>query len=70
MMSETILKDRYGRIIGKIKEKRDGILELRDKYGKYLGRYDPKRNETRDKYGNLVGRGNLLSMLLAEESDD
>lgn len=37
-MSETILKDRYGRIIGKIKEKRDGILELRDKYGRLVGK--------------------------------
>ncbi|MEM4959329.1 MAG: hypothetical protein QXX12_05580 [Nanopusillaceae archaeon] len=67
-MSETILRDRYGRIIGKIKVKSDGTEELRDRYGKYLGKYDPKKNETRDRYGRLIGKGNLLPLLLAKEA--
>lgn len=65
-MNKEFLKDKYGRIIGEIVEKKDGVLELRDKYGKYLGKYDPKRNETKDRYGRLIGKGNLLVMLLKE----
>jgi len=69
-MSETILRDRYGRVIGKIRVKNDGTEELRDRYGKYLGKYDPRKNETRDRYSRLIGKCNLLPMLLAEDMND
>lgn len=69
-MTRKTLKDRYGKRIGEIVIKSDGMQELRDKYGKYLGKYDPKRDETRDRYGKLVGRGNLLSALLLEELEE
>lgn len=65
-MKKEILKDKYGKKLGEIIERSDGVLELKDRNGKYLGKYDPKRNETKDKHGKLVGKGNLLVMLLEE----
>lgn len=69
-MRKEVLKDRYGRKLGEILEKRDGTLELRDRLGRYLGKYDPKRNETRDRTGRLVGKGNLLGMILERYLED
>ncbi|MCS7163564.1 MAG: hypothetical protein NZ845_00990 [Thermodesulfovibrio sp.] len=65
-MNKEVLRDKNGRRIGEITEKRDGVLELRDRNGRYLGKYDPKRNETRDRNGRLIGKGNLLAMLLKD----
>lgn len=65
-MIDQELRDRSGRFLGKIKTLRDGKLELRDRSGRFLGTYDPKRNETRDRRGRLVGKGNLLVALLEE----
>lgn len=69
-MSRNILKDKHGRVIGEITVKSDGTMELRDRHGRYLGKYDPKRNETKDKLGRLVGKGNLLIMLLEKDMAD
>jgi hypothetical protein len=42
-----------------------GTEKLRDKYGSdRLGSYDSHDGWTRGKYGNPVGRGNLLTTLL------
>jgi hypothetical protein len=58
------LKDRSGRLIGKIDIKSDGKQELRDSSGRLKGNYDPKTNQTKDSSGRLVGTGNLLTTLL------
>ena len=63
-MSDQILKDRAGRLIGKIKIRNDGKMEIRDRNGRLKGTYNPKTDQTRDKNGKLVGKGNLLTTLL------
>jgi hypothetical protein len=60
----TVLEDKQGRVLGKIKTLPNGKLELRDKQGCVVGRYDPKANKTKDKQGRVVGKGNLLPMLI------
>lgn len=63
-MADQELRDKTGRLLGRIKTRSDGKLELRDRTGSLKGTYNPKNNETRDKTGRLVGKGNLLTMLL------
>lgn len=63
-MAEQVLRDKSGKLLGRIKEA-GGNLELRDAKGILVGRYYPKHNTTRDKAGKLIGRGNLLTMLLS-----
>jgi hypothetical protein len=65
-MSDVILRDRSGNKIGSIETRRDGIQIGRDKGGNKRGEYDPKRDVTRDKSGNKVGSGNLLSVLITQ----
>lgn len=60
-MHEQVLKDKAGRIIGKIRKITGGKLEISDAAGRLKGYYDPKTNETKDSSGRLVGRGNLLA---------
>ncbi|MEO0020697.1 MAG: hypothetical protein ABIK48_00785 [candidate division WOR-3 bacterium] len=63
-MKDQELRDRSGRLLGKIKTLPNGKLELRDAGGRLRGTYDPKTNQTRDSSGRLVGTGNLLTSLL------
>jgi hypothetical protein len=63
-MADQELRDRTGRLLGKIKTLSNGKMELRDHTGRLKGHYDTKRNETRDHSGRLVGKGNLLATLL------
>jgi hypothetical protein len=64
MVTAEDLRDRNGNLLGRITERSSGVLEGRDRNGNLRGTYDPRTNETRDKSGNLVGRGNLLSNLI------
>jgi hypothetical protein len=57
------LRDRSNKLLGRIKEV-GGKLEIRDASNKLKGRYDPKTNQTRDYSNRLVGKGNLLTILL------
>lgn len=63
-MNNQILRDAYGNKIGEIETRSDGTQVIRDKYGNKLGEYDPRGNVTRDKYGNRVAGGNMLTSLL------
>jgi hypothetical protein len=63
-MSDRELRDKSGKLLGRIKVLSDGRLELRDQDGSLKGRFNPKNNETRDRNGNLVGKGDLLTTLL------
>lgn len=63
-MLDQELRDRTGILIGKIRHRSDGKVEIRDATGRHRGIYDPKPDETRDARGNLVGKGNLLASLL------
>jgi hypothetical protein len=40
--------------------------EGRDASGRLKGTYNPKNNETRDRSGKLVGKGNMLAMLITD----
>jgi hypothetical protein len=63
-MADQELRDRHGKLLGKIKQRGDGKLELRDSNGKLMSVYDPKSNETRNAHGSLIGKGNLLASQL------
>jgi hypothetical protein len=62
-MTTQTLRDRHGNKTGDIKEL-GGKQVIFDKHGNKLGEFDPKLNITKDKRGNKVGYGNLLSSLL------
>jgi hypothetical protein len=63
MAGTEVLRDKYGTRIGEVRI--DGSKQvLRDKYGNLLGSYDSHDDWTRDKYGNFVAQGNLLTTLL------
>lgn len=59
------LRDKNGRLLGKVRLRSDGKLEGRDASGRLKGTYDPQRGQTRDERGALVGKGNLLPVLIA-----
>ena len=59
------LQDANGRPIGVITTTYNGKMEARDANGHPKGVYDPQTDVTRDNNGWVVGRGNLLAMLLA-----
>jgi hypothetical protein len=63
-VTDQVLKDKLGNTIGKISTASNGIQTIKDRLGNIKGSYDPKRNETKDKLGNTVGTGNLLTTLL------
>ena len=63
-MIEQDLRDKNGNLFGRIKTRYDGKLEVRDKLGNLKGVYDPDQNETRDRFGNLFAKGNMLAALL------
>ncbi len=56
-----VLKDRYGRKIGEIRDEANRQT-IYDKYGVRLGYYDGRY--TYDRYGRKIGEGNLLATLL------
>jgi len=58
------LRDRQGRLIGSIVHQRNGVREARDRQWRLLGNYNPKTNETRDRLGRLLTRGDSLAALL------
>ena len=63
-MSDQVLKDRLGNVLGKISTASDGTLIIKDRLGNVKGKYDPKTNKTKDRLGNVIGTGNLLTTLL------
>ena len=64
VMADQELRDRNNKLIGKIRTRSDGKLELVDPFNFLKGIYDPKSNETRDRDLRFVGKGNLLTTLL------
>ena len=63
-MADQLLKDKLNRVIGKIRQRSDGTLEIRDPLNRVKGTYSPKTNETKDNLNRVVGKGNLLTTLL------
>jgi hypothetical protein len=65
-MSKVQLRNRRGVLLGTIDTQSNGKQILRDKRGVLKGNYDPKTNQTRDRSGKLVAKGNLLTTLLVD----
>lgn len=63
-MADQVLKDSRGNTIGKILTASNGVQTIKDRLGNTKGSYDPKTNKTKDRHGNTVGTGNLLTSLL------
>jgi hypothetical protein len=61
---QTIIRDRGGSIIGEIRVRPDRILEARNRMGLVLGSYDPRSDETKDRRGSVLYKGNALSALI------
>jgi hypothetical protein len=63
MKGVDVLRDQYGNRMGEIQF--DGSKQvLVDRYFVRLGSYDWHDDLTRDRYGNVVGRGNVLASFL------
>ncbi len=58
------IRDRQGKLIGTIVHRRDGLREARDRQWRLLGTYNPKSNETRDRIGKLLTKGDSLSAVI------
>lgn len=56
-------RNRTGSLIG-YREQCGDRVDCRDRTGSLVGSYYPARDDTRDRHGILVGRGDLLSSLL------
>ncbi|HET6385550.1 MAG TPA: hypothetical protein VFJ58_19320 [Armatimonadota bacterium] len=65
-MADQELRDRAGRLIGKIRATNSGRLEGRNAAGQLKGTYDPKSDTTKDHTGRTIGRGNLLAVLITQ----
>ena len=63
-MHTTILRNRDGKELGRITPLGKELV-LHNRQGVELGRYNMIQDTTRDTAGRLVGRGNLLTYLLA-----
>jgi hypothetical protein len=66
MPSNQDLRDRGGKLIGRINEVAGTKLEGRDAAGRLKGTYNSKTDETRDAAGRLVGKGNQLSSVITK----
>ena len=56
-------RDRTSSLLG-YREERGDRIDCRDRTGSLIGSYYPACDETRDRFGRLVGRGDLLSSLI------
>lgn len=59
----SYLRDRYGKLYGIIRDEGDKLV-LYDRIGRFLGSYVKVADETRDRFGRVVAKGNWLSALL------
>ena len=62
--TQTIIRDRGGSVIGEIRVRPDRVMEARSRAGLVLGSYDPRSDETKDRGGSVLYRGNALSALI------
>ena len=63
-MSKEPIKDFYGRILGYIETLSNGDQVATDFYNRQLGKYYSRENVTKDFYGRILARGNILSSLI------
>ncbi len=63
-MQEEVIRDFYGRILGRIEIKPNGDRVYRDFYGRIVATYKKSMNKTTDFYGRIIGSGDIGSALL------
>ena len=63
-MNTVLLRDNRVRIIGQVTVYDNGDKMLYDERHNILGTYRKTINMTKDFYGNIVGYGDVLTMLL------
>ena len=63
-MSEQFLYGPIGQVLGRIVTRNDGALVLYDATGRQLGYYVPAVDFTYETSGRVVGKGNMLTVLL------
>lgn len=63
-MNREPIKDWRGRILGYLEQEPNGDRIIRDFYQKKLGIYISNQDITKDVYGKIIGRGDLLMTLL------
>ena len=64
MVREEIIRDFYGKIIGKYQYQSNGDIVVRDFYNRFLGYYIASRDVSTDFYCRVVAKGNAVGMLL------
>ena len=62
---KQLLHDSNGRPMDSITITNSGKREDRDANRRLKGSYDPKPNQTRDSNGQVVGKGNVLTAVIA-----
>ncbi|KQT53192.1 hypothetical protein ASG52_25400 [Methylobacterium sp. Leaf456] len=63
--AEEVLRDRSGVIVGRIERHGlTGLVIARNAQGVIVGRYSAREGLTRDAFGRIIARGDVLSGLL------
>lgn len=63
-LTDQVLKNSSGYIIGFISTGYASVQTIKDKNGYVKGVYDPRTNTTKNKNGHIIGTGNLLVTLI------
>ena len=65
---ETVIRDYYGKILGRIGTQYNGTQVAKNFHGQILGYYYPEQNETKDFHGRILARGNTLAALIQNDN--
>ena len=63
MIKEEIIRDRYGKCIGKLQYESNGDITVRDFCNGILGYYVKSRNATTDSFKRIIAKGNVVGLL-------
>jgi hypothetical protein len=67
-LAREVIRNSRGTVLGVYeRQSLTGKIIARNAQGLVVGSYDPRSNETRDSRGRVVGRGNLLSIVLIRD---
>jgi len=69
-MAQIAIKDRFGNLAGYIVETCNGDRKATSRKGELLGYYYSKSNETKDRRGNLLARGDILTSLVIKKATE
>lgn len=63
-MKKTYIRAFNGKIMGSVEEQPNGDKILKNFYGKPLGKYEKRTDLTKDFYGRVIAKGDVLVSLL------